>query len=106
MTGRLYGDHAGGREWASSVFDHVGGFLLAGLSESNFEGLVPPDPRDLYLIETDGMGHTSCDLAWDPPHVESPFPVERIRPVATAFLQPVARLVRSTRMDTGYQNCP
>jgi hypothetical protein len=106
MTGRLFGDHAGGLEWGTSVFDHVSGFLLAGLSQSNFEGLVPPDPRDLYLIDTDGMGHTSCDLDWDPPHVESPFPVERITPTATAFLQPAARQVRTTRIDTDYQNCP
>jgi hypothetical protein len=103
---RLYGDHANGRETGVSVADHPGGFLIAGFSESNFEGLVPADPRDLYLVETDGLGHTSCDLVWDPPHVESPFPVERITPVATAFLQAVARVVRVDRMDTPYQNCP
>ena len=103
---RLYGDHGNGRETGVSVTDHPGGFVIAGFSESNFESLVPADPRDLYLVDTDGLGHTSCDLTWDPPHVESPFPVERITPVATAFLQTVARVVRFDRMDTEYRSCP
>jgi hypothetical protein len=104
--GRLYGDHAAGFEWGFSLSDHARGFILAGFSNSNFEGLVPADPRDLYLVGTDDMGHTGCDLPWDPPHTDVPLPVERISPRAVPFLQQVARPVRVDRMDTAFRNCP
>ena len=105
-AGRLYGDHGPGREVGVSVADHATGFFIGGSSDSNFEGLVPADPRDMYLLDADTGGKTSCEAVWAPRDVRPDFPVERVNPVAVPFLQFVPRQVRVVRVDTAYQNCP
>ncbi len=105
-TGRLFGDHAGLRDWGVSVEDHATGFIIAGFSESNLEGAAPPDPRDLYLIDTDPTGRTRCSKDWDVPSVATQFRVLPIPQLATPFLQrrplPVTSVLRDTRIPV----CP
>ena len=52
------------------------GVVIAGLSESNSEGVG--DPRDMYLMRTDSAGNTSCSLNWVPPQA-SPSAFRRCR---------------------------
>jgi hypothetical protein len=105
-TGRRYGDHAARRDAGFSIVPHSAGFLIAGVSHSNFESLAPPDPSDLYLVNTDGLGHTGCDLSWTPPSAHVALPVEKVSPVARPFLAQTARAVVATTHNTGYQPCP
>ncbi len=103
-TGRLYGDHVDRRDWGVSVADHDRGFVIAGVSESDFQGVS--DPSDLYLIGADDAGKTNCVKEWEPRYDElRPDPV-RILPTRAAFLDPVRVDVKAVRQDTAYPNCP
>jgi len=104
--GQLFGDHAGLRDWGVSLHDHEKGFIIAGFSESNLEGSIPPDPRDLYLIETDPTGRTRCSKDWEVPSVATQFRVLPIPQQATSFLQRLPQPVTSVRRDTRIPVCP
>jgi hypothetical protein len=104
FAGRLYGDHVGKRDWGVSVSDHKRGFIISGVSESDFQGVS--DPSDLYLIGADDAGKTNCVKEWEPRYDEiHPDPV-RILPTRAAFLDPVRVEVKAERQDTAYPNCP
>ncbi|HEY2944280.1 MAG TPA: hypothetical protein VGN09_17735 [Vicinamibacteria bacterium] len=105
-TGRLFGDHAGLRDWGVSVHDHATGFIIAGFSESNLEGSAPPDPRDLYLINTDPSGRTRCSRDWDVPSLATQFRVVAIPQPAIPFLQTLQQPVTSVLRDTRIPVCP
>jgi len=104
MPGYLYGDHADRQDWGVSVSDHPRGFVIAGFSRSDFEGVG--DPLDLYLIGTDENGKTGCVEEWDPPHDSVQFPVARVMPQAVRVVDPVQREVRVERIDTAFRKCP
>jgi len=105
-TGRLFGDHAGLRDWGVSLDDHPTGFIIAGFSESNLEGSAPPDPRDLYLINTDPSGRTRCSRDWDVPSLATQFRVTPIPQQAVHFLESRRQPVTSVRRDTRIPICP
>ena len=102
-TGRLYGDHGAGFESASALIPFSNGFVLAGVSGSDFEGVG--DKRDVYLVGTDGDGKTGCELLWHPPQASAPFRSQRLRPRAVAFLQQVFRPVVRRLQKTEFANC-
>jgi hypothetical protein len=103
-TGYLYGDHADRRDWGVSVADHRDGFVIAGFSDSDFEGVG--DPRDLYLIGTDMNGKTGCAEPWEPPHVVVQLPVTPVFPQTARGVDPVRREIKVERIDTPFQKCP
>jgi hypothetical protein len=104
--GQLFGDHAGLRDWGVSLHDDPTGFILAGYSESNLEGSAPPDPRDLYLVQTDPGGRTVCSKQWEVPSVDPQYRVAPIPQQVTPFLQPRRQEVISVRRDTRIPVCP
>lgn len=101
--GRLFGDHADRRDWGVSVSDHRRGFVIAGFSDSDFEGVG--DRRDLYLIGTDDGGKTDCVKEWEPPSEEQDPSVRRVFPQTVRFLDPVRRDVKVERLDSPFPAC-
>jgi hypothetical protein len=104
-TGRLFGDHGPRRDWGVSLSDHAAGFVVAGLSESNFEGAFPPDPSDVYLVGADNTGSTGCSEDWTVPNVTIWFPVTQVTPYSAPFLTVVPEQVREQRLDTIVPHC-
>jgi hypothetical protein len=103
-AGRLFGDHAGKREGGSALWPFGNGIVIAGVSESDFEGVG--DARDLYLIGTNGGGKTGCERPWPPPQGALRYPTKRLPLNAVASLQQVFRPVVATEHVTEYQHCP
>jgi hypothetical protein len=101
--GRLFGDHGPGRDIGVSVHDHSKGFVISGLSDSDFEGVG--DPRDLYLIGADDSGKTDCVLDWEPRFDRINADPQRVFPEAIRFLDPVRRDVKVERHDSPFPAC-
>jgi hypothetical protein len=102
--GRLYGDHDKGYDWGVSVSDHKRGFVIAGVSQSDFEHAN--DPSDLYLIGADDSGKTNCVNEWEPRYdLIHPDPV-RIHPTADRILDAVRVDVKAVSQHTAFPNCP
>jgi hypothetical protein len=102
-AGRRFGDHAGKREWGTAVTPFGNGFVIAGLSESDFEGVG--DLSDLYLVGTNGAGRTDCALPWNPPQTAVAFATKKFKPAAVSSLQQVFPPVERTEHATEYQRC-
>jgi hypothetical protein len=64
------------------------------------------DPRDLYLVGTDGSGKTSCSLPWIPPSEPIQLPPDRILPEGLPFLQRTPRTVQGQAVFTPFRACP
>ena len=65
--GQTYGDFnpGGTLPEGGAALEEVGdNFILCGFSQGNLENDPFPDPEDLYLVETDGDGLTSCETQW------------------------------------------
>jgi hypothetical protein len=65
--GRTFGDGNAGATLpeGGAALEEVGdNFIICGFSQGNLEGDLFPDPEDLYLVETDGDGLTSCENPW------------------------------------------
>ena len=105
-SGRLFGDHGLGREWGVSLSDHSSGLVVAGLSESNLENALPPDPSDLYLVGTNAAGRTGCAEPWNPPNITAYIPVQRVWPAAVPILTRVEVAVEAQKLDTLVEHCP
>jgi hypothetical protein len=105
-SGELFGDHGARRDWGVSIEDHPKGFIIAGFSDSNLEGASPADVRDLYLVNTDAAGQTTCSKDWSVPHVLTQFPADPIPQIPTRFLLPSPQHVSSERRDTRIRVCP
>lgn len=101
--GRLFGDHGARPEWGVSVADHPRGFVIAGFSDSDFEGVG--DPRDLYLVGADDKGKTNCVAEWIPPYDRITTDPRRVFPQTTPWLDPRSRDVRVERLDTPFPAC-
>lgn len=76
-TGRVFGDHASSAETFFSLAEDPAGFgqtgwVLAGLTESNWEGLG--DPRDLYLVHYNPQATPACEKKWSPTAVQLAWP--------------------------------
>jgi hypothetical protein len=102
-SGRLFGNHAGGREVGFSVARAAVGFLIAGSSNTDFQ--LNGDLNSLYVVKTDAAGHTPCDLSWDPPARDTAF--RRVpAPLAlkTALVPVPADWTRRT-LDTPFPVC-
>ncbi|HEX4966560.1 MAG TPA: hypothetical protein VF173_37470 [Thermoanaerobaculia bacterium] len=71
-TGRLFGDHSGGEERGTALaqvqesgeFVRFPGFYVNGFTRS--DPRLAGDPEDMYLIKTNGSGHTNCSIVWTP----------------------------------------
>lgn len=103
-AGRLYGDHAARQEIGMSLFPHATGVIIAGLDDADPQ--IVGDPRDLYLVDTDTNGKTSCEIAWAPPHTVPAFPYPTVAPTATPFLAQTPRTASIIQQTTPYQVCP
>lgn len=74
ISGNLFGDFAAGAETFYSLAESgVGappapGFILAGFTESDWDGFG--DPRDLYLVHYDPAG-PACHQSWSPRNQET-----------------------------------
>lgn len=65
--GQTFGDGNAGATLpeGGAALEEVGdNFIICGFSQGNLEGDLFPDPEDLYLVETDGDGLTSCENPW------------------------------------------
>jgi hypothetical protein len=62
---QLFGDHGAWFDGAASLAEVPGaGFVMAGVSSSDFEVIC--DPQDLYLVKTDTWGRTNgCEAPWN-----------------------------------------
>lgn len=103
-TGRLYGDHGPRFDAGTAILPFGNGFVIAGFSDSDFQGVG--DPRDVYLVGTDGGGKTGCEQPWAPPSTYVNFPVQQSYPYPVPFLQQVYRPVKVTEEFTEYESCP
>ncbi len=103
-SGRLYGDHGTRQEVGVSVFPHVAGFTIAGWNDADPQGVG--DPRDLFLVNADPNGKTSCEAAWNPPHTVPPFPVTPVAPVTSLFMVATPKAAQITQLGTAFQSCP
>jgi hypothetical protein len=103
-TGRLYGDHGTRQEIGHSIFPHTTGFVIAGLNDADPQAVG--DPRDLYLVNADTNGKTSCELAWNPPNTVPPFPYPSVVPATAAFLTQTPKTASIIQQSTPYQSCP
>jgi hypothetical protein len=104
--GQLFGDHGLGREQGVSLADHPGGFIIAGSFEPPPPPPAAPDPsRDLYIVNTDGNGTTTCSRDWDVDSEPTPFPVTQIFPEAIPFLHSITQPVSSERRSTAERIC-
>lgn len=103
-TGRLYGDHATRQEVGVSIFPHATGFVIAGLNDADPQAVG--DPRDLYLVNADTNGKTSCEIAWNPPSSVPAFPYPSVSPAAVTFLTQSPKTASIIQQSTPYQVCP
>jgi hypothetical protein len=76
-TGRVFGDHGFRNEIFYSLEEDPAGWpqnrwILAGLTETNWEGLG--DPRDLYLVHYTPPGPLVCEKPWKPVGVNLDWP--------------------------------
>lgn len=84
LFGNLFGDHLLRNEIGVSLAQtpangpQAQGFVVAGLSETDWDGFG--DPRDLYLVITDNNGNTNCDVGWNPAFVVVNWPVVQLMP--------------------------
>lgn len=110
IAGRLYGDGAGGNNEAGVSLERIPGdpravgFVVAGMSDSDWEGVG--DPRDVYLFATDGNLRTGCEDAWSPVRVNHTWQPQVLAPVLAhpvieGLLDPVF-----TAIDTHFSVCP
>src|SRR5262249_15565323 len=102
-AGHLYGDHAARREFGTAVTPFGNGFVVAGLSESDPQGVG--DPRDVYLVGTDGAGKTGCEQPWLPQQVPVGFDARRFLPEPVSFLQQVFVGVTPKVQFTEFESC-
>lgn len=110
ITGNLFGDHAGRNDSGASLAQNPAfgvnppGFIIAGMSESDFEGLG--DPRDLYQINPNNSAKTNCSISWLPPGFNQAW-VSTSPPVASGpivQLQSVQTIL--VTHNTNFINCP
>jgi hypothetical protein len=103
-SGRLYGSHGVGREVGHSLAVAPNGFIIAGSTTTDFQGIG--DPGDLYLVGPDANGKTLCELAWFPPHAIVSFPPRILTPEPVSFLQQIAPPVNVVQQSTPFKHCP
>lgn len=103
-TGRLYGDHATRQEVGMSIFPHTTGFVIAGLNDADPQAVG--DPRDLYLVNADTNGKTSCEITWNPPNTVPAFPYPSVVPAAVTFLAQTPKTASIIQQSTPFQACP
>lgn len=80
-SGRVFGDHAFQNEIFYSLEEDPAGWpqnrwILAGLTETNWEGLG--DPRDMYLVHYAPPGPGICEKGWKPVGYTIDWPQERL----------------------------
>jgi len=80
-----------------SLADHAGGFIIAGTKKDDSND----PPEDLYLINTDGNGETTCSRDWKVKSEVTNFQAVLISLAPTPFLSeaepPVFPLLRNIR---------
>jgi hypothetical protein len=103
-SGRLYGDHGTRQEVGVSVFPHAAGFTIAGWDDADPQAVG--DPRDLYLINADPNGKTSCEATWAPTDSVPPFPVSVVTPVVAPFMTASPKAAAIIQLGTAFQSCP
>lgn len=85
IFGNLFGDHLQANEIGFSLAQtpangpQVQGFVVAGLSETDWDGLG--DPRDLYQVITNAVGGTNCDQLWNPAANQINWQAVQLQPV-------------------------
>ncbi len=103
-SGRLYGDLAARQAVGVSILPHAAGFKITGFNDEDQQAVG--DPRDLYLINADQSGNTTCQMAWAPPHVVPPFPATPVTTVNAPFLTQAPKTAAIINILTPFQNCP
>jgi hypothetical protein len=104
--GQLFGDHGAGREQGVSLADHPRGFIITGFLEPPPPPPLASDPsRDLYIVNADGSGQTTCSIDWPVESEATQFPVTQIVPEDTPFLYATWQAVALTRRQTAERIC-
>ncbi len=109
IRGFLFGDHANRNEIGVSLAQtpafgpQPAGFVVAGLTETNWEGFG--DPRDLYLVITNAGGRTNCALPWNPPTVQIQTPWVNLVPLLRQLTLVKMPFTPSVQLATSFQVC-
>ena len=111
LFGRIFGSQLPWTEVAFSLEripispdGTINGYVIAGFSTSDHQG--SGDPRDLYLIATDGNLDTPCSRLYQPRMTPLPWPVNYHDP--TSYQPAIANPVATIRsgLDTDFPVCP
>ena len=103
-SGRLYGDHATRYESGASVVAHAAGFTIAGWNDADPQAVG--DARDLYVVNADVNGNTTCQAPWAPTHIVPLFPVTTVTPTIAPFMTQAPKTAAIVSILTGFQSCP
>jgi hypothetical protein len=111
LFGRIFGSQMVATEVAFSLEriptspdGTINGYVMAGFSTSDHEG--DGDPRDLYLIATDGNLDTACSRLYQPRMTPLPWPVGYFDP--TTYQPATSNPVTTIRSgyNTDFPVCP
>lgn len=111
LFGRIFGSQLPRTEVAFSLEriptapdGTIHGYVMAGFSTSDREGAG--DPRDLYLVATDGNLDTACNSLYQPKLTSLPWPVTYNDP--TTYQPATSSGISTTRslLDTDFPVCP
>lgn len=81
--GWYYGDHGVGDDggyaivYDNSLNPNFVGFSMVGFTKSNLENATPADPNDVYLLKTDPLGKTGCQIEYHPYRQDVPYVVQQ-----------------------------
>lgn len=112
ITGRIYGDHGGAKDWGTSLQqlrNSIGpvvqarGFVIAGTTTTDWDGSA--DPSDLYLIQPNDKASTGCEKEWWPDGYEWRWEPRQLNPLITKVVTEDQVLVDAWRDDTVIRVC-
>jgi hypothetical protein len=110
--GFRYGDHGQLDDGGYNIVydnhsnpDYIG-FAIVGFSKGNLEMAAPPDPNDVYLLKTDPLGRTGCEIPYAPYKRDMPYTVQQDTIEIRDPAQEDAPTVEVTPVDWGKRVCP
>jgi hypothetical protein len=105
ISARVYGDHRGSIEEGRSIAQNFeNGFVMAGFSETDWEG--NGDPSDLYLVDTTNSSKTGCENKWDPKGENPRWDVRELHTAVNSVVTAQPIQTPHKRLDTRLVTCP
>lgn len=112
ITGRIYGDHRGAKDWGTSLQQlrntlgpatQPRGFIIAGTTTTNWDGTN--DRRDLYLVQPNDQASTGCEKEWWPDGYEWRWEPRQLDPRIDKVVIEEEVAVDGSREDTVIRIC-